>query len=149
MNGGTQYSVASTRFSIPSSPQVGGEFPCELGSLATAAKIKSAATPGAGEMAEWLKAHAWKACIRETVSRVRIPLSPPFSSPEVPRSARDFGSRLSLRSRLLNASSSNPSLSARTLISATSKPNQKPATKIDGQFAARKLISRFRSAHLR
>ena len=31
----------------------------------------------AGEVAEWLKAHAWKACIRETVSRVRIPLSPP------------------------------------------------------------------------
>src|SRR5215469_4993843 len=31
-----------------------------------------------GEMAEWLKAHAWKACIRETVSRVRIPVSPPF-----------------------------------------------------------------------
>ena len=31
-----------------------------------------------GEVAEWLKAHAWNACIRETVSRVRIPLSPPF-----------------------------------------------------------------------
>ena|GEM_PF-4885985 len=30
-----------------------------------------------GEVAEWLKAHAWKACIRETVSWVRIPLSPP------------------------------------------------------------------------
>ena len=29
-------------------------------------------------MAEWFKAHAWKACKRETVSRVRIPLSPPF-----------------------------------------------------------------------
>src|SRR5579864_8021817 len=29
-------------------------------------------------MAEWLKAHAWKACIGETLSRVRIPLSPPF-----------------------------------------------------------------------
>jgi hypothetical protein len=28
-------------------------------------------------MAEWLKAHAWKACIRESVSWVRIPLSPP------------------------------------------------------------------------
>ena len=28
-------------------------------------------------MAEWLKAHAWKVCIRGTVSRVRIPLSPP------------------------------------------------------------------------
>ena len=30
-----------------------------------------------GEMAEWLKAHAWKACIRAIVSWVRIPLSPP------------------------------------------------------------------------
>jgi hypothetical protein len=28
-------------------------------------------------MAEWFKAHAWKACVRETVPRVRIPLSPP------------------------------------------------------------------------
>ena len=33
-----------------------------------------------GEMAERLKAHAWKACKRETVSRVRIPFSPPLSS---------------------------------------------------------------------
>jgi hypothetical protein len=33
--------------------------------------------PSNGEMAEWLKAHAWKACIGETLSRVRIPLSPP------------------------------------------------------------------------
>ena len=32
-----------------------------------------------GEMAEWLKAHAWKACVRETVPWVRIPLSPPPS----------------------------------------------------------------------
>src|SRR5262245_21587480 len=31
-------------------------------------------------MAEWLKAHAWKACIRETVSWVRIPLPPPEAS---------------------------------------------------------------------
>ena len=30
-----------------------------------------------GEVAEWLKAHAWKACIRAIVSRVRIPFSPP------------------------------------------------------------------------
>src|SRR5437016_11838464 len=28
-------------------------------------------------MAEWLKAHAWKACIPLRVSWVRIPLSPP------------------------------------------------------------------------
>ncbi len=30
-----------------------------------------------GEVAEWLKAHAWNACIWGTISRVRIPLSPP------------------------------------------------------------------------
>lgn len=29
-----------------------------------------------GEVLEWLKRHAWKACIRVTVSRVRIPSSP-------------------------------------------------------------------------
>ena len=33
-----------------------------------------------GEVAEWLKAHAWKACGRESVSRVRISPSPPFIS---------------------------------------------------------------------
>jgi hypothetical protein len=33
----------------------------------------------AGGVAEWLKAHAWKVCMRETVSRVRIPLPPPNS----------------------------------------------------------------------
>ena len=32
-----------------------------------------------GEMAEWLKAHAWKACLGETLTWVRIPLSPPES----------------------------------------------------------------------
>ncbi len=30
-----------------------------------------------GGVAEWLKAHAWKACLRVTVTRVRIPLPPP------------------------------------------------------------------------
>src|SRR3954470_68548 len=30
-----------------------------------------------GEVAEWLKAHAWKACLGETLTWVRIPLSPP------------------------------------------------------------------------
>jgi hypothetical protein len=37
--------------------------------------------PGRGEVAEWLKAHAWNACIGETLSRVRIPLSPPLRQP--------------------------------------------------------------------
>jgi hypothetical protein len=29
-------------------------------------------------MAEWFKAHAWNACVRESVPWVRIPLSPPM-----------------------------------------------------------------------
>ena len=29
-----------------------------------------------GDLSEWLKEHAWKACIGETLSRVRIPQSP-------------------------------------------------------------------------
>src|SRR5205809_4330956 len=33
-----------------------------------------------GEMSEWLKEHAWKACVGETLPRVRIPLSPPNSA---------------------------------------------------------------------
>ena len=36
--------------------------------------------PTTGEMTERLKVHAWKACVRETVPRVRIPLSPPFQN---------------------------------------------------------------------
>lgn len=32
-----------------------------------------------GEVAERSKAHAWKVCIRESVSRVRIPFSPPLT----------------------------------------------------------------------
>ena len=28
-------------------------------------------------MTEWLKVHAWRACVLERVPRVRIPLSPP------------------------------------------------------------------------
>src|SRR5207249_3036313 len=38
---------------------------------------KFSASCARGGMAEWLKALAWKACIRETVSWVRIPLPPP------------------------------------------------------------------------
>src|SRR5437870_10851847 len=44
-----------------------------------------------GGMAEWLKAHAWKACIRETVSWVRIPLPPP--APLARTSSVDDGTR--------------------------------------------------------
>src|SRR3990167_9463441 len=31
-----------------------------------------------GEVSEWLKEHAWKACLRENETWVRIPPSPPF-----------------------------------------------------------------------
>jgi hypothetical protein len=47
-------------------------------------------------MAEWLKAHAWKACIRETVSWVRIPLPPPgrLRNPFSGRSQRRLEARI-------------------------------------------------------
>jgi hypothetical protein len=41
-------------------------------------------------MAERLKAHAWKACIGETLSRVRIPLSPPLRVPRLPELGDGF-----------------------------------------------------------
>src|ERR1700687_2654802 len=44
-----------------------------------AARIKAVTSHDDGEMAEWLKAHAWKACLLERVTWVRIPLSPPYS----------------------------------------------------------------------
>ena len=40
-------------------------------------------------MAEWLKAHAWKACLLERVTRVRIPVSPQKRS----RAHAEFGLR--------------------------------------------------------
>ena len=53
----------------------------EMAGIAPAVTCKSPPAPSregpCGEMAEWLKAHAWKACVRETVPWVRIPLSPP------------------------------------------------------------------------
>jgi hypothetical protein len=39
-----------------------------------------------GGVAEWLKAHAWKACLRETVTWVRIP-PPPFLTGSHPSAA--------------------------------------------------------------
>ncbi len=41
-------------------------------------RVTAKPTP-TGEVAEWSKAHAWKVCRRETVSRVRIPVSPPLA----------------------------------------------------------------------
>jgi hypothetical protein len=44
-------------------------------------------TFGNGKMAEWFKAHAWNACLRESVTRVRIPLFPPFPQKSILRAA--------------------------------------------------------------
>ena len=54
--------------------------------LALEASAPIFATP-CGGMAEWLKAHAWKACIRATVSWVRIPLPPPHTAQDCPASS--------------------------------------------------------------
>src|SRR5262249_48988723 len=50
------------------------------GFVTRACRVILPASQRSGGMAEWLKAHAWKACIRETVSWVRIPLPPPERS---------------------------------------------------------------------
>lgn len=62
---------------------------------------KTSAAQAFGEVAEWLKAHAWKACLRETVTWVRIPLSPPilFCAWPAPTS-RARGTRFELKSDL-------------------------------------------------
>src|SRR5690606_25302912 len=52
----------------------------ESGPISTRSAARRGKPGRRGEVAEWLKAHAWNACIRETVSRVRIPLSPPVST---------------------------------------------------------------------
>src|SRR5690606_22748628 len=54
----------------------------ESGPISTRSAARRGKPGRRGEVAEWLKAHAWNACIRETVSRVRIPLSPPLSCSE-------------------------------------------------------------------
>ena len=58
-----------------------------------------------GEMAEWLKAHAWKACVRETVPWVRIPLSPPLI-PDISYCDLETGPKIRLFSRVFRAGES-------------------------------------------
>ncbi len=62
-------------FKARGGPQTIRQTDAETGQLP---RFRTARRVGRGEVAEWFKAHAWNACIRETVSRVRIPLSPPF-----------------------------------------------------------------------
>src|SRR5579872_1498545 len=46
-----------------------------------AARAGAVYLAGQGQVAEWLKAHAWKVCNGESRSRVRIPLCPPIKRP--------------------------------------------------------------------
>ena len=61
--------------------RTGGRVAAPLVSASERATVKClqprAGGCGLGQVAEWLKAHAWKACGRETVSWVRIPPCPP------------------------------------------------------------------------
>ena len=61
-----------------------------------------AASPGKGYggVAEWLKAHAWKACLRETVTWVRIPPPPPRAQARVSSQLRAWLGRQRLRGKL-------------------------------------------------
>ena len=55
--------------------------------------------PAGGAVAEWSKAHAWKVCRRETVSRVRIPSAPPLPpfKPMFSSAYRGFAPQFTLR----------------------------------------------------
>ena len=63
-----------------SAPKVGTVRPRRQGWLvAPPSLVYLPAFPCWGEVAEWSIAHAWKACLGESLTRVRIPLSPPSS----------------------------------------------------------------------
>src|SRR3954469_1554585 len=65
-----------------------------------------------GEMSEWLKEHAWKACVGETLPWVRIPLSPPsiqrIRQPERCQSGRMGRSRKPLTGQPVRGFESHP-----------------------------------------
>src|SRR5215475_5975310 len=63
-------------------------------------------------MSEWFKEHAWKACVGETLPRVRIPLSPPPSVAALRRSRLEWSSGIARLAQQLAALGANPSLSA-------------------------------------
>src|ERR1700723_345819 len=77
----------------------GATMPCQSGTGDYSAPAAGSGGPRCiaqrcGGMAEWLMALAWKACIRETVSWVRIPFPPPdkdIFSNEINDLARSIG----------------------------------------------------------
>ena len=71
--------AAGPSMSIVRPPSEGGSAPSRRPARQGIAAAAPRGFPACGEMAEWSKAHAWKVCRRVTVSRVRIPFSPPSS----------------------------------------------------------------------
>src|SRR6185295_20270762 len=62
-----------------------------------------------GEVSEWLKEHAWKACVGETLPWVRIPPSPPrIPNPERCQSGRMGRSRKPLTGQPVRGFESHP-----------------------------------------
>ncbi len=51
-------------------------FLCPVARCPRAFFSSTSSQPMLGRVAEWFKAHAWKACVRESVPRVRISLRP-------------------------------------------------------------------------
>src|SRR3984957_11466162 len=92
----------------------------------------------AGEMAEWLKAHAWKACLLERVTWVRIPLSPPaiLNCREIPPA---FPSKYAKDAHFSRFFLSKPDCGART---ARQRGRDFPGFSLEGTRAVR-----FRGGH--
>ena len=72
-----KYSESKGRIGTFAAPHKGGR----LGAVTLSAVSRPLSTDDCqqsrkGEVSEWLKEHAWKVCILERVSRVRIPPSP-------------------------------------------------------------------------
>src|SRR5687767_15490744 len=72
-----------------------------------------------GEMSEWLKEHAWKACVGETLPWVRIPLSPPNFAALVWRF--EWSSRHQAMRVRASLFGTNPTLSAIAIVGAQSR----------------------------
>ena len=67
-------------------------LPLAIRSITLARLDRQQCLARSGEVSERLKEHAWKVCIREIVSRVRIPSSPPLSNqPKTPKAERSSG----------------------------------------------------------